>query len=267
MTASKIPKLNLFFGWHDAHPTVLGTLLIRELGPEMLDWESDVLRSSIKDVFRANSIAALNWQKIQAFRAILQATSVWYEWEIFEKIILALNNVMPTPASVQKCSVAQLWNGVNIINEIRGGETWSEDIHKYVAACALDQGITWLPEPLQDALPYIERPYFRCPTCDHVVDLDSESMKCIVSYDTEFPFNEEGTPTNCPLLQEDWVRLVVKRVNSDPVKNRFYLMKDQAELSFSDTDFVAVQAAKLVVAYRYAGMRTTQMAEQLEALS
>ena len=249
VTDKNIPPISLFFGWHDAHPAVLGNLLLRNFGLDMLEWEAEALQQSIKKDLGVLSISNSNWQKIQAFRTLLNTVSAWSEWEIFENIILAFNNIIPNPEVLQKCSVAQLLCGVTIINSIREYE-WQEDIHKYIAACAIEQGITWLPEPLQNARPYIEKPYFKCPVCDHVVDVDSVAMKCVLSYDTEFPFNDQGSSPDCP-LKKGWMRLVKKRVDGSSVGYLFEQWKELSELAFDETDFLAVQAAKLVVAYRY----------------
>lgn len=255
-----------FFSWHDAHPVALGMVLLKKYGLEFLEWDGDALYVSILDDFKATSISDQNWQKIQAFRTLLLSSAPWHEWEVFENIIQALNNNMPDPDVTQRCTVAQLLAGVDMINSIRDDEPWNEEIWKYVAACAVDQGILFLPEPLSDAMPYIEEPYIECPTCDYVVDVDDVKMKCIVSYDTEFPLTDNGTPVNCPVATGRWKTLVVKRRDGDAVQAKFEEWKNLEEVDFDEEDEVELPAAKLVVAHRYGQLRRKQLVQQLEAL-
>ena len=144
---NSLPTKSLLFGWHDAHPVVLGKLILEAFGKESLEWESQALRQSIIKELGAKSISVVNWQKIEAFRSLLVSSSCWEAWEVFENIILALNNVIPDPTTLQKCSIAQLLNGVNIVNKIRK-ETWSEEVYKYIGACAMDQGVHLATKPI-----------------------------------------------------------------------------------------------------------------------
>lgn len=255
-----------FFSWHDAHPVALGMVLLKRYGPEFVEWDGDALYSDILDDFKATSISDQNWQKIQAFRTLLLSSAPWHEWEVFENVVQALNNNMPDPEITQRCTVAQLLAGVEMINDIRDDEPWGEEIWKYVAACSLDQGIPWVPEPLDPAVHFIEEPHFECPTCEHVVDIDLDRLKCIVSYDTEFPLTDNGTPSNCPVANNTWKGLTKKKRDGSAVKAKFDEWKDFEELDFDENDDVELPAAKLVVAHRYAKLRREQLIEQLEAL-
>jgi hypothetical protein len=139
-----------FFSYHDAHPVALGMVLMEKFGHDWVDWEPDALKHEIITSFRATSVSDHNWQKIQAFRTCLLVTTPWAEWHIFENIVLAMNNVIPDPFVLQQCSVAQLMAGVDIINQVRE-EEFGTEIEGYVASCAIDEGLMWLPEPLDFA--------------------------------------------------------------------------------------------------------------------
>ena len=91
-------------------------------------------------------------------------------------------------------------------------------------------------------------------------------MKCIMSFETEFMLNHEGTPKNCP-LNSNWMSLVKKQVDGSPVARLFYEWRDLSELPVKETNPVEVQAAKLIVAHKYKNLRDHQLYQQLEAYS
>lgn len=258
-----------FFSYHDAHPVALGMVLIEKFGYEWLEWDSEVLKDEIIRSFRATSISDQNWQKIQAFRTLLLVTTPWAEWDVFENVILALNNVVPNPDIVQKCSVSQLLAGADIMNQIRD-EKFGLEICGYAASCAIDDGVLWLPSPLSCANDVLHEPSYRCKDCGTVglwtgaITQDKRCDYCCerFSHGREF----DGKPN--PSLPEECGKNIERFLKRDPedVEKRFEEWKSEDSADVNPEDPTDVQAAKLVVAYKYMLLRRQQLVDQLEEL-
>ena len=265
--ASEEPIIR-FFSYHDAHPIALGMVILDRFGPKSMDWDHDALRKEIVDDFKATSVSDHNWQKIQAFRTILLVSSPWYEWEVFENVVQALNNNIPDPEVVQRCSVAQLMAGVDIINEVRE-EPFSEDVSRYIAACAIENGITYLPEPLAFAQEALSEPQYICKDCGNVEDDDHEDGRCDVCvrrFDDEKNLNGKPAPGTPAGMGKNVTRFVKR--DPSAAKEQFEAWKGvgDGEVDVDREDPAQVQAAKLVVAYRYMIGRRKELVEQLEEL-
>jgi hypothetical protein len=256
-----------FFSFHDAHPVALMLVLMEKFGTEWLEWEPDTLKREILTTFRATSVSEHNWQKIQAMRVLTSTTGFWSEWHIFEKIIQALNNNVPRFDITQRCTLTQLMAGVDISNTLRR-ETYGDEIRRYVAACALDEGVVYLPEPLDFAQTVLSEPSYVCRVCGNVDtdDLDGRCDFCTGRFLDEHPLNmkpSEGVAVGAGTNVEKFLKY-------DPtlVKARFLELKDKGPeaLHLQENQTEDVQAAKLMVAYNYMQLRNRQLADQLEEL-
>lgn len=258
-----------FFSYHDAHPIALGMVLVEKFGYEWLEWDAEVLKDEIIKSFKATSVSDQNWQKIQAFRSLLLVISPWTEWDIFEKIILSLNNVIPIPDVVQKCSISQLMAGVDIMDQIRE-EPITPDVCGYIASCAIDEGVTWLPDPLSCANELLSEPHYRCKDCGNVGPLEGAVTKdkrcdnCCERYTYGREFDGKPNP-NLPGECGSNIEYFLKRDPKD-LPQRFEELKNKDSADLDETDPVDVQAAKLVVAHKYTLLRRAQLIEQLEEL-
>jgi len=253
-----------FFSYHDAHPVALMLVLMEKFGTEWFDWEPETLKHEILLTFRATSISDHNWQKIQAVRTLMMTTGFWNDWPIFEKVIQALNNNIPRIDVVQRCSIAQLMAGVDIANTIRK-EEYSDEIAKYVAACALEDGVTFLPPPLDFAQQKLADPHYRCNVCgkEERDDHDGRCDFCTGRFTHDKPLSTRPNP----LVDDKAGTNVTKFLLRDymPVKARYeQLLHGAKDLSEERTE--DVQAAKLMVGHQYLIHRNKLLAEQLEEL-
>jgi len=256
-----------FFSYHDAHPVALVLVLMEKFGADWFEWEADTLRSEILATFRATSISEHNWQKIQAARTLTTTMGFWKEWHIFEKIIQALNNNVPRFDITQRCTVAQLMAGVDIANTIRK-EEYEDEIHRYIAACALDEGVTYLPAPIGFAQRVLSQPMYECKVCGNIDtdDIDGRCDFCTARFLDERPLNMKPSPhvpTNAGTLVEKFLRY-----DPSPVEKRFEALRSMSrdEMKLDEDKTEDVQAAKLMVAYEYMMLRNRQLTEQLEEL-
>ncbi len=256
-----------YFNYHDAHPITLMMALLEKFGSEWFDWEAETLKAEIAITFNSPIISEHNWQKIQAVKAITRTVGFWKEWHIFEKIVQALNNNVPRFDISQRCTMPQLMAGVDIVNTIRK-EEYEEEIQKYISACAIDQGVTYLPPPLDFAQNVLSEPRYKCTVCgtDALDDLDGRCDFCCGRFQDGKPLNFKPSPH----LPKDAGTKVKKYLTRDPApaKKRFdeLKLKDRSEMDLDDEVAEDVQAAKLMVAYDYMRMRQEQLVDQLEEL-
>jgi len=261
---SKEPIIR-FFSFHDAHPIALGMVCMEKFGVEWFEWSPEALRHAILKEFKATSISEHNWQKIQAFRTLLLVTSPWSEWEVFENIIQALNNNVPDIHLTQVCTLSQLMAGVDTINQIRD-EEFGDEVEGYVAACAMDAGVTFLPEPLDFAQDRLSEPQYECLDCGNVDAADLNDGRCDVCcerFSDDRPLNQQPNP-QLPASCGTNIRTFLKR---DPTKvwGRFGELK-KSTTEINEDSPVDVQALKLLVAHKYTQQRRKELVEQLEEL-
>lgn len=259
-----------FFSYHDAHPVALGMVLFEKFGNDWVEWEAEALKHEIIQAFRASGVSDHNWQKIQAFRTLMSTTLPFEEWDAFENVVLAFNNVVPIVDVVQMCSMAQLFAGVDIIRQVRDDEPFGSDVAGYVAACALEEGVTYLPDPLDFASELLAEPMYKCMDCGMTnrleggVTEDGRCDYCCERYRDGQEF--DGKPN--PRLPKDCGTNVTKFElrPAGNVPKLFDKWKGEESVEPDPSDPTDVQAAKLVVAHKYMLLRREQLVEQLKEL-
>jgi hypothetical protein len=276
LDTSKLPKavaaseepIVRFFSYHDAHPMALVMVLLEKFGADWFEWDPDVLKEEILREFNATSVSPHNWEKIQACRTLVGTVGHWKEWNIFEKIIQALNNNIPRFDIAQRCTIPQLMAGLDMIEQIRTNE-YEEEIARYIGACAMEQGVFYLPPPLDFAQEVLSQPMYRCRVCGNVDsdDLDGRCDFCVGRFSDDRPFNFKPNPIVPDGVGENVERYLLR---GDPglIQKRFneILKNGIDKVTLSDEKTEDVQSIKLMVAYEYMRLRRTQLVEQLEEL-
>ena len=254
-----------FFSYHDAHPVALTMVLMEKFGVDWFEWEPETLKEEILQTFNATSVSEHNWQKIQAVRTLTSTVGFWVEWHIFEKIIQALNNNIPRFDISQRCSMAQLMAGVDTANTIRK-ETYEDETQRYIACCAIDEGVNYLPPPLDFAQPILSEPKYKCRVCGQIEndDLDGKCDFCCGRFQHEHPLSMKCNPRLPASAGTDVERFLTR--DPAPVEKRFNTLKVKDKLDLDDEKPEDVQAAKLMVAYDYMRLRQQQLVDQLEEL-
>lgn len=263
--ASSEPIVRLF-AWHDAHPIAMSMVLMEKFGHQWIVWEGEALKAEILQTFNATSVSEHNWNKLQAVRSLLRAISPWYEWPVFEKVVQSLNNNIPNFEETQRCTLSQLMAGADMINQLRE-ERFGEEVSRYVAACAVYEGVMYLPPPLDFAQSYLSEPSYVCQDCGNVDDDDLEDGRCDFCTGRYMDaHNLNGKPA--PWIPKEVGRNIKKFVKRDPgpAKAQFEKWKDLESADVDDENAAQVQAAKLVVAYKYMQLRRQQLVEQLKEL-
>lgn len=137
-----------FFAHHDAHPVVFDIVLLRQYGAEWFTWEPETLWRELKEDFRFPSISDHTKTKIQAIKTLHINEWFWTKWEIFCWITQAVNNNIPDFHVIQKPSVAQLFNAVDIATMVRKDEVFSLEVQGWVAAAIVEEGVFYAAKPI-----------------------------------------------------------------------------------------------------------------------
>tara|TARA_Y100000310_G_scaffold102380_2_gene100566 strand:- start:324 stop:971 length:648 start_codon:yes stop_codon:yes gene_type:complete len=127
------------------HLYPLLTLLLKELGPEFLAWDSLALRLELSE--RWGEPGPLTWERIQAGRIMAGHDGFWIHCEIFENCGLALAGEIPVFSHFQPLeaeSIAVILHTAALIKE----HPFSEEVRSYMVSCCLEDATWFLEEPL-----------------------------------------------------------------------------------------------------------------------
>jgi hypothetical protein len=173
---TKAIRLRSFLAHHDAHPFALDVLLLKLFGPQYFDWEWATIKGEIRHRF-SSTISELNFNKIEAMRTLHRSDRAWSRWEVFEKVVQAINNNIPMFDRMQRCSLEQLWNGARIMGLVRK-ERFKLDVPRYVAAVFHEDSVWHCPGPLSFARSLVRQ--------------DPEVGRAFKAYDGKRPLEETG---------------------------------------------------------------------------
>lgn len=262
----QVTKSNLF-SHPEAHPYVLDLSLIKTFNLDWFSWEPETVFQEIQSTFNT-SIADVNKNKIMATMTLHVIDTAWDHWEVFEGTIQALNGVIPNPRYMNPCDIPFLLAGVDIINELRQ-EEFSDEVGRYIAACFLNEEVSYAPPPLDFAQPYLSQLRYKCDHCgkhgNALPPFNGHCDSCSAKFQDEHPFNFKNA---------DWAKDDNKDVHYyvgldfQPTKTRF------DELVGMSADRISIQqdvpedieAAKLISAHDYMELRRKQKTQQLTDL-
>ena len=173
------------------HTISILKILLKKYGYECLDWEPVVVQKTLHEDFQA---AKINVYKALAAIALTQTDRFWSDWQTFHFLAQVLNNSHPSASTVQEFSVSQLMVAVDTANLLRKelGDlsyvpVFTEEVSKFIASQAMNQGVWFLPSPLDFASPYASKTVIRCHDCgneEYFMDEDDEICPvCTGKYD------------------------------------------------------------------------------------
>jgi len=141
-----------FFSDDRTHPVAMGAACDALFGADWLTWEQRALRDELRmHGFETTEVTS---QKLAAYRCARVTVGPWADWEIFENVGHAFNGGVTNfelrqPLTVAECAVA-----VDCLRQCRV-VTFTENVKKYIAACAATDEFLYLPDPLTFAMPYL----------------------------------------------------------------------------------------------------------------
>lgn len=259
--------LRNLFTHHDAHPIVLDFALIKAFQLEWFLWEPETIWASILDMFKSN-VSEHNRAKIMAIQTLHVSHAPWEQWQVFEKVIQALNNNVPRFDVMQVPSLEQLYAGIDIMDTLRR-EEFSSEVKQYMAAAVLHEDVFYVPQPLDFIQVEVSKPFYRCDTCETTYSAlfhDGVCDNCTQKFDPEQGLSMRPKQELLEAGLGKKLTLAVK-YNPDPVQQRWEEVRKKPEMDIelqeTQTD---AQVAKLIVARDYMNVRRRQLAEQLVSL-
>lgn len=255
------------FTHHDAHPVVLDFALLKAFGPQWFGWDTTTVFQEIQRVF-SSQISEHSRAKIQAIKTLHLVDTPWTSWQVFEKVIQALNNNVPRWELMQAPSLEQLYAGIDIIEEIRQ-EDFSDEVKQYMAAAVLNEDVFFVPPPLDFIQVEVSHPHYVCLDCgnqDSALFSDGTCDTCTHKYDAENGLSFRPDQDALDSGKGKNLKLILK-FDPDPIETRWNQVSHMAsnDVDLQETQ-VDIQVAKLLVARDYMNIRRRQLAEQLIAL-
>lgn len=233
-----------------------------------MEWAPSVLRTTIEEDYDGVSIARVNLSKALAAGAVAARDEFWQDWETFHFLCQALNNNIPSHEELQEHTVGQMMVAVDIATRIRKSlgdlshvPEFSEQVARYIAAQALNQGVWYLPAPLEFAGKYAAKRWYKCKDCGsegEVVFEDELCDTCVDRYNTDSL--KDWTPCKHLKKKGRGQNIIIFEKNPTArVKARF-----EKKITFPNTMLQETQedicAARLLVAVQYMSHRRTQEA-------
>lgn len=266
--ASTPVSVRNLFTHQDAHPVALQLSLLRAFGQEWVDWEPETLWAEIQRVFKSQ-ISELARNKVQAIKTVLVSSGPWEDWQVFEKVMQALNGVIPKWEFMQAPNIEQLYAGIDILSALRKGE-FSDEVKLYMAAAVLNDDVIFVPPPLDFLQVEVSHPHYHCNDCgneDSALFHDGICDTCTRKW-TDGSLSGRPDPE---LLAAGRGRntKVVLRYNPDSVQKLWDEVKGKPTVEVADSleeTAEGTQVAKLLIARDYMNVRRRQLVAQLTAL-
>jgi hypothetical protein len=267
ITHSKLTRKNLF-NHPDTHAILLDILLTKTFGPNWLGWDPTTIVAEITAEFK-QQVSELSYGKINAVKTMHLNEAYWTDWEAFVPICLALNDEIPSFTLLVKPSIGQCMSAADTALILRK-EEYSHEVGSFIACLAIDEGIDYLPAPLDFAEPYLAQPKYKCLDCGNVSDLWYENQRCescTAQFEDEHPFNgkpAEGVSTSTGRNIEVFFKV-------DPAQTKAlwdkYQDQDVANVKEEDIDEPHEMAFyKLMLCRRYVEWKRSMLESQVREL-
>ena len=120
------------------HLVTLSVLLLKELGPDYLDWDTDHLWEELEE--RYGSLGTITKERINALRLLHSNSAFGDEWEVFEKVTAAIMGELPLFSLVQPPEPEEVAIAVTTARRF-DKHKWDEDVKAYMVAACLDDGM------------------------------------------------------------------------------------------------------------------------------
>ncbi len=130
-----------------------------DLDKDWVLWEPETLWAEVRRATGAAPSEILKG-KIQGIKTLLTTDAFWRDHLAFEKVVVALNNRVPTFDQYQHPSPAMIALAIAEAATIREGK-YSDEVLRYIATVCFNDGFVVLPKPLdiaQESLDELTRP-------------------------------------------------------------------------------------------------------------
>lgn len=167
-----------FFQREDSHAVPLGLACHTLLGKAWLTYEPRTVYEELERLGYGKP-PEVTATKLHAFRTAKNTVLPWVDHESFEKVVHGLCGNIVNFELREPPNVAQLMVGVDALRAIQS-VPFVDDVKRYIAACAKNDELDFLPDPLTFAMPYLCPPMYRCLECGNTDEDDLEDGQCDV---------------------------------------------------------------------------------------
>lgn len=143
------------FSSRDTHPLVLDVLMLEAFGREYLEWEPETCWIEVNRQFNT-TISEVSRNKIQATRTCHLRTTPYEQWEVFEKVAIALSGRTPRFDLMQKPNGYNCAFALSVMEKINPKEL-STEVVKYICAVLMDEGCSFGPGGLAVCNTYLNK--------------------------------------------------------------------------------------------------------------
>lgn len=255
------------------HPLILLRALTAKYGVDWMEWGPTVLRRTVEHDF-PDGVSKVNLAKALAGAVVATRDEFWESWPTFLFLAQALNGHIPVVGSLVELSVGEMMVAVDVASHIRSdlgdlapAPPFSDEVTKFVAATALQNGVWYLPPPLDFAAAEAAGKSYRCKSCGNTGPVVFEDGVC----DACSGRFEDGGLSQLTSWRPDPRYLKgAKNVEyfeknpTDRVRARFEQVLNGKDITLQETQ-ADVCVARLLVAYNYMAERRDQLKQQAEA--
>lgn len=159
----------------DTHPVAVDKILTA-FYPEWVDHEPETTLTLLRSFTQQTAVDPIIRTKVNALKVLHSSEGPWEDWESFEWVAQALNDNMADFSNAYRPELGELFITIETMNKLRKLPL-SDEIHRWLAACCLDLGLVYVPEPLDMLNHLLARVEYRCVRCGNV-DLDEDNKQC-----------------------------------------------------------------------------------------
>ena len=246
-------------------PVVLFFYCTKRYGYEWMKWGPEVLKRTLEVDHPSVTISKKVLNRALATAVIATRDSFFEDWEPFHFLVQALIFGTPTAETMQEHSVGEMMAAVDDaiyirdhISKLVPRPSFTDTVARYVAAQALNQGVWYLPAPLDFASDHAGMKRYHCRDCGHegeIFEHDGLCDVCTERFDTDSLRSFKPSPATVARGLGHNTQIFYKNPQ-DGVKVRLHALQ-QNPSSFTGTQD-DVCAAKLLEAIDYMNQRRTQ---------
>ncbi len=153
-------------GKPDTPPLVLLNAMTTRWRADWIQWEPETIFAEVERQFGVSPPIQVQ-EKILCLQGLLQTTRAWDDWQVFQATAVTLAGRQARFDDVQDLSLAELDAAVRTMNRLRVQDL-SDEVLSYIAAPAYRAGLVYLPKPLEQAQPFLDKLTKRPPLVDEV---------------------------------------------------------------------------------------------------
>lgn len=169
-----------------AHPVVLFGALTKRYGNVWMNWAPFTVRETLRKDFGVE-IDVKNLARLLATAGVLRDDRFFSNWETFHFLTPAFNGIPPMPSQMQEHTVAQMMAAVddalylrNMVRSLAPVPHFTDEVGRYIAGHALNDGVWYLPEPLAFASPHASGRRYVCGDCGNEGECLLDDVHCDV---------------------------------------------------------------------------------------